>query len=172
MPTGVDAQQVHAPVAGDGLGEHLLVGCFDEFVDEFRGRGVAHPESRHRGGRAQSDQQVALAGPGVPDQAQWFAVADPLAAGEGVDGGGVDRGVGLVVEVGQPLLPRESGGVQPGMGATLFAVHALAHQQLGRHPAVGQVLVFGLGDCLGWWVRTVGRRRTRQAVSIAASAAC
>jgi hypothetical protein len=53
---------------------------------------------------------VGLAGAGVADQAERLALADPVAAGEGVDQGGVDGGVGVEVEVGQPFLAGEPGG--------------------------------------------------------------
>jgi hypothetical protein len=33
----VDAEQVDAAVAGDGLGQHLLVGCLDKFADQVAG---------------------------------------------------------------------------------------------------------------------------------------
>jgi hypothetical protein len=43
--------------------------------------------------------------PESADQTQRVSFADPVAAGEGVDGGRVDRGVGVEVEVGQPQTP-------------------------------------------------------------------
>jgi hypothetical protein len=54
----VDAEQVDASVAGDGLVELFLVGGFDEFVDEFRGQDVADPEPGDRGGSTEGDEQV------------------------------------------------------------------------------------------------------------------
>jgi hypothetical protein len=39
----VDAQQVDAPVAGDGLGELPVIGGFDELVGGLGGQGVADP---------------------------------------------------------------------------------------------------------------------------------
>ena len=97
----VDAEQIDAAVAGDGLGELFLVGGFDEFVDQFRGQDVADPVAGVRGGGAQGDEQMAFAGAGVADQAERLAGADPGAGGEGVDGGGVDGGVRGEVEVGE-----------------------------------------------------------------------
>src|SRR5262249_31590916 len=60
----VDAQQVDAAVAGDGLGELLVVGSFDELVDELGGQNVADPEPGHGGLGAQADEQVGFAGAG------------------------------------------------------------------------------------------------------------
>jgi hypothetical protein len=42
----IDAEQVDASVAGDGLGELFLVGGLDQFVDEFGGQGVLDPGIR------------------------------------------------------------------------------------------------------------------------------
>ena len=74
------------------------------------------------GGGAEADEQVGLAGAGVADEAERFAGGDPGAGGEGVDGGGVDVGVGVEVEVLEPLLAREPGGLNPSGGAAAIAV--------------------------------------------------
>ncbi len=50
----VDAEQVDSAVAGDGLGQLLVVGGLDEFVDQFRGQGVADPVALLGGGGAQA----------------------------------------------------------------------------------------------------------------------
>ena len=39
----VDAEQIHATVAGDGFGEDFLVGGFDEFAHEPGGQSVFDP---------------------------------------------------------------------------------------------------------------------------------
>jgi hypothetical protein len=65
----VQAEQVDAAVAGDGAGEGLVVGGFDEFVDQGGGGGVADPVAGFGGCGAQADEQVGFAGAGVADQA-------------------------------------------------------------------------------------------------------
>jgi len=96
--------------------------------------------SGHRRGRPEADEQVALAGAAVADQAERLALGDPGAGGELGDDGGLGVRVGVVVEVGQPLLPREAGGADSAGGAASVAVVALGHEQLGEEPAVGQLL--------------------------------
>jgi hypothetical protein len=71
---------------------------------------------------------VALAGAGVADQAQRQALLHPVAAGQSVDDGGVDVGVGVEVERTQALVPRERGGLDPPFGATPGPVVALGHE--------------------------------------------
>ena len=94
----VDAEQVDAAVAGDGLGELLVVGGLDELVDQLGGQGVADPEPGHGRLGAQGDEQVGFAGSAVADQAEREAFLHPVAGGEGVDDGGVDVRVGVEVE--------------------------------------------------------------------------
>jgi hypothetical protein len=53
---------------------------------------------------------VRFAGAGIADEAEGLAFPDPVAGGEGVDGGGVDVRVGVEVEIPEPLIPREAGG--------------------------------------------------------------
>ncbi len=89
----VQAEELDAAVAGDGPGELAFVGGFDEFVDELRREDVADPVPGLCCGGPEADEQVALAGAAVSDQTQGLAFADPSAAGQGVDGRGVDRGV-------------------------------------------------------------------------------
>jgi hypothetical protein len=91
----VDAEQVDAAVAGDGLVQRHLVGGFDELVHEASSEGVLHPEPGLGGRGSQADEQVGLAGARVTDQAQRLPGADPGGAGQGVDGGGVDVRVGV-----------------------------------------------------------------------------
>ena len=70
----VDAQQVHAAVAGHGLGELLVAGGLDQLVGELGGQGVADPAPGHRRGGAQRDEQVGFAGAGVADHAPGTAL--------------------------------------------------------------------------------------------------
>ena len=91
----VDEQQVHTAVAGDEFGEVFVVGGFDEFVDQLAGQGVADSVAGFSDAGAQTDEQVAFAGAGVPDQAERGSRPDPVAAGELTDEGRVDGGVGL-----------------------------------------------------------------------------
>ncbi len=168
----VDAQQVYAAVAGDGLGQDLVVGGLDQLVDQLRGQGVLDPVARHGGLGAQGDEQVRLAGTGVSHQAQRQALLYPLAGGQGVDGGGVQTGVGGEVEGPQRFLPGEPGALDPAFGAAAGPVVALGHQQLGQERAVGHLLMGrGVGDA-GNSARIVGSRSIRHAWSVAASAAC
>jgi hypothetical protein len=81
----VDAEQVDASVAGDGLGQLFLVGGLDELVDGLRGERIADPEPGHRGSGAETDQEMGLAGAEVTDQAQRLALLDPFAGGKIVD---------------------------------------------------------------------------------------
>jgi hypothetical protein len=60
-----------------------------------------------------------------------------------MDGGGVDVGVGLKIEVVQPLLAGEPCCLDPAFGAAALPVLALGHQQLGQEPAVGELLTVG-----------------------------
>ena len=53
----------------------LLVGGFDELVDQLGGQGVPDPVAGLGGGGAQCDEQVGLAGAGVADQAQRLSLA-------------------------------------------------------------------------------------------------
>ena len=76
----VQAEQVDAAVAGDGLGQLLVVGGLDELVDQFGGQRVADPEAGLGGRGAQRDQQVRLAGARLTDQAQGMPGFDPGAA--------------------------------------------------------------------------------------------
>ena len=139
----VDAEQVDAAVAGDGLGELLVVGGLDELVDQLGGQGVADPEPGHGGLGAQGDEQVGFAGSAVADQAEREAFLHPVAGGEGVDDGGVDVRVGVEVEAAQGFLPGEPGSLDPPFGAAAGAVVAFGHQQLGEEGAVGHLLAGG-----------------------------
>ncbi len=63
----VEAEQVNPAVAGDGLDMLALVGGFDEVVDELGRENVLDPVTGHGRGRAEADEQVALAGAAVTD---------------------------------------------------------------------------------------------------------
>ncbi len=66
----VQAEQLDPAVAGDGRKRELaFVGGFDEFVDELRGQHVTHPVAGLGCGGPQADEQMALAGAAVTDQA-------------------------------------------------------------------------------------------------------
>ena len=81
----VEAEKIDAAVAGDRLGQLLVVGGLDELVDQLGGQGVADPVAGLGGGGAQADQQVRFAGAGVADQAQRVPGLDPGAGRELVD---------------------------------------------------------------------------------------
>ena len=98
VPEFVDAQQIDPSVARDGLRQRLLVGGLDQFVGELGGQRVLDTEAGYRSLGAERDQEMGLAGAGVPDQAQRLALLGPLALGQGVDDRGIDAGVGLEVE--------------------------------------------------------------------------
>jgi len=86
----VDHEQVDPAVAGDGPGEVLVVGRLDEFVHEPGGEGVFDPEPLLGCRGPEPDEEVALAGAGVTDEAKRLPLPDPVAGGESVDGGGVE----------------------------------------------------------------------------------
>jgi transposase len=72
----IDAKQIDAAVAGDGLGELLVIGGLDELVDELRGHDISDPVAGHRGGGAEADEQVAFAGARVADEAADLPVGE------------------------------------------------------------------------------------------------
>jgi hypothetical protein len=96
----------------------------------------------------------------------------PNRSGQGIDGGRVDVGVGVEIEITQPFLSREPGRFDPAGAAAPVAVVTLAQQQLGQKPPVGQLLALRDGGDSSTWVRIVGSRSNRQAWSTAAWAAC
>lgn len=122
------------------LGQDEVVGGLGELIGELGGQGVLHAVAGHGGLGAQGDEQVGLAGAGVPDQAEWVAALDPFAGGQGVDRGGVHVGVGGEVEVAQRLLAGEAGGLDASFGASAVAVVALGQQQLGQERPVGHLV--------------------------------
>ncbi|GIE92042.1 hypothetical protein Are01nite_85220 [Actinoplanes regularis] len=124
----VDAEEIHTAVTGDGLGELFVVGGFDQLVDEFGGQYVADPETGHGGLGAQRDEQVGLAGAGVPDQADRVPAADPVAGGQRVHGRGFDVLVGVEVEVLEPLAAREAGRLDASLGTAPVTVLAFGNE--------------------------------------------
>src|SRR5207247_6819297 len=78
-----------------------FVGGVGELVDERRAGGVADSASLLAGGKAEPDEQVALAGAGVAEQHDGFAGVEVGAGRERGDGRRVDRRGGGQVEVGQ-----------------------------------------------------------------------
>ena len=64
-------------------------------------RGVSDAVAMLGGGGAERDEQVGLAGAGVPDQAQRVAAVDPVAGGELADGQAIDSRV--VADIGVQL---------------------------------------------------------------------
>lgn len=137
----VDAEQANAATAGDGLGQLLLIGGFDELVDQLGHQDVLHSVTLHRGLGAQGDEHVGLAGSGVPDQTERLTLLDPLAAGESADGGGVDVRVGVEVKGPQRLLPGEARGLDPSFRTAPGPVVALRHQQLSEEATVGHLIL-------------------------------
>ena len=125
------------------LGELLVVGGLDELVDQLGGQHVAHSEPAEHGLGAQRDEQVALAGARVTDQAQRSSFADPFAGGQGVNDRGFDVGVGVKVEVLQQFLAREAGGFDAPVAASPVPVLAFGHHQLGEEATVGELFAFG-----------------------------
>ena len=66
-----------------------------QFVGELGGQRVRDTEAGYRSLGAERDQEMGLAGAGVPDPAQRLALLDPLALGQGVDDRGIDAGWAL-----------------------------------------------------------------------------
>nr|WP_277350029.1 hypothetical protein [Nonomuraea sp. FMUSA5-5] len=60
-------EQVDVAVAGDGLGQHLLIGGLDQLVDQLGRQDVLDLEPGRRRLGAQRDQQVRLARPRIAD---------------------------------------------------------------------------------------------------------
>ena len=67
----------------------VLVSCFSsaasELVHQAGCEGVSDAVALFCGGGAECDEQVGLAGAGVPDQAQRVTTADPVALGSTTD---------------------------------------------------------------------------------------
>jgi hypothetical protein len=151
----VDFEEVDASVTGDRLAQLLVIGGLDELVHQGCGGGVADAVAGHGGRGAQRDEQVGLAGAGVPDQTERVALGDPVTGGQAVDDGRVDVGVGGVVELAQGLLAREVGGPDAAFGPAAVAVLALGKQEFGEEPGVGEPFALRAGDGRrpgpAWW---------------------
>jgi len=52
----VDADEINSAVAGDRLGQDLLVGGFDQFIDQFGCQRVLYPESGFGSGGSQANE--------------------------------------------------------------------------------------------------------------------
>jgi hypothetical protein len=89
-----------------------------------------------------------------------------------VDDGGVDVRVGLEVEGAQRLLPWEPGCFDTTFGAVPGSVVAFGDQQLGQERPVGHLPRPAASAMSPNWLRIVGNRSIRLAVSMEASAAC
>jgi hypothetical protein len=68
-----------------------------------------------------------------------------------------------LLEVGQPLLPWEAGGLEPAGGAASVPVVALGEQQLGQESCVGELFPLRCGCYFTGRARIVGCRSIRQA---------
>jgi hypothetical protein len=86
----VQAEKIHSAVAGDRLGQLLVVGGLDQLVDQLGGKGVADPVAGHRGLGAKGDQQVRLAAalPHRPDPGRWYRPEQATDAGRAGSGPG------------------------------------------------------------------------------------
>ena len=82
--------------------------------------------------------------PESPIRQSGWPVRTQSQAGQGVDHGGADAGVGVEVEVGQPFRAGEPGAADLPLGAAAVAVVAFGHEQFGEEPAVGELLPLGL----------------------------
>ncbi|KJF19123.1 hypothetical protein SZ00_06050 (plasmid) [Rhodococcus sp. AD45] len=82
-------------------------------------------------------------GSGVPDQTQGLTLADPVARGEGADCRGIDVGIGIEIEVCQPLFARETRSLDPPHHTSAVTVVAFGKQQLRKKSVVGQLIFAG-----------------------------
>lgn len=80
----VKATQVNPAVASDRFGQLLVVSGLGQLVDQGRRGDIADLEPGLRRVRPQPDQQVGLAGAGVPDQAERLPGPDLGPLGQGV----------------------------------------------------------------------------------------
>ncbi len=140
----VQTEQVEAAVAGDDAGQLAFVGGLDEFVDQLRGGDVADPAALFAGGQSEPDQQVGLAGAGVAEQHDRFAGVQVVPGGELAEGGGLDGGDGVDVELREPFQAGELRVVDPAGAASFGAVVDLGGEHFGEEAEVG--LSFPGGD--------------------------
>lgn len=137
----VEQKEIHSPVTGDGFSELFLIRGFDELVHQPGGEDVFDAVASFGGRGSEPDKEMRFPGPGVPDQTQRLALADPVAGGEGSDGGGIDIGVGIEIEVGQPLFARETSSLDPPHHTSPVTVVAFGKQQLRQKSVVRQLIL-------------------------------
>lgn len=70
-----------------------------------------------------------------------MASANPVAGGEGIDGGGIDVRVRVEVEIPEPLVPREPCCFDAPHGGAPVAVVALGQQQFCEESLIAQLLL-------------------------------
>lgn len=107
------------------------------------------PKVSHGRLGAKGDEQMALAGAGVTDEAEGLAFANPVAGSQGVDDCGVNIRVGRVIEGAKRLFTGECGGPDAAFGAPAGAVIAFGEQQFSQERAVGLLLAGGGVDGFG-----------------------
>ena len=74
------------------------------------------------------------------------SLADPVAGGEGVDGGGVDVGVRVEIEVPEPFVPGKVRCFDAADGGAPVPVVTLGQQQFRQEPLVGELFLSGDGQ--------------------------
>jgi hypothetical protein len=116
----VDEDQVRAEKVVDDPSDRVVGEAAVEGLDEVGGSDVADAMTGRDGGVAECDQQMRLAGPGGPDQAEVLLGANPLEAGQVVEGGLWNRG-GLDLELVQALADGEAGDLDPCLQVGLIA---------------------------------------------------
>lgn len=126
-------------VAGKGFGKGLIVLGFDKLVNETAGEGVHNPEALLSRRCAQSDEPVGFTGPGIPDEAQGLAFADPVPGREGVDDCLTDVRVRVEIKVPKPFIPWEARRLDPPDRRTPVPIITL-----GQEPLIGEL--FPAGD--------------------------
>jgi len=116
-------------------------------LNQGGGGHVPDPSSLLGRGGAQRDEQMGLAGAGVPEQNQWLPCVDPRPAGQVCQGSRGQVGQHGRVEVGQAFGPGELGLVDSSDPAPGVADVALGEQDFGQESLVGQAFPGGsLGD--------------------------
>jgi hypothetical protein len=122
----------------------VVVGGFDEFVDQLRAGDVADAAALLAGGQTERDEQMGLAGAGIPKQHNGFAGIHVGAGGQRDELCAADSGDGVDVELGQPLDPWELRRGDAAGAAAFGAFVDLGGQHLSQEDGVG--LAFADGD--------------------------
>ncbi len=121
-----------------------------ETVDPLVGGGEGHPMAPSGGLDRQRDTQVRLAGAGWSEEDDVGGLGEEVELGEVGDGGPLDAGLGLEVEVVDGLDRREAGGLDAGLATVTVAGADLFGQDRGEVrlvvPALG---AGGLGEASG-----------------------